>query len=59
MELYDEVMKVSSALSKKGLSKGDVVTLFSANCIEWVVSYLAAGLTGATVSAVNPAYTVG
>ena len=42
-----------------GLSKGDVLTLFAPNSIEWATFYLAASATGAIVSAVNPVYTAG
>jgi len=55
--LQTMIVKVASALVSMGFGEGDVATLCSANCPEYVVMFLAIGATGGTVSTVNPAYT--
>jgi len=58
-ELETMIAKVSSSLVRLGLvSKGSILTMYCLNSIEFVVAYLAATAAGATVSPVNPAYTV-
>ncbi|ELT94744.1 hypothetical protein CAPTEDRAFT_128974 [Capitella teleta] len=41
----------------QGFKKGDVITIFSPNCPEFGVMYLAVTAIGGVVSAVNPLYT--
>lgn len=53
------IARVASGLVRHQLvSKGSVVTVYSSNCIEYAVIYLAVSSAGGIVSAVNPAYTV-
>ena len=42
-----------------GLRPGDVITIFSPNCPEFAVFFLAVGAVGAVASTVNPVYTEG
>lgn len=58
-QLHTSVVKVSSALVKLGLRKGDVVTVYSPNCVQFAVATLAIAASGATFSCVNPLYTTG
>ena len=58
-QLKDDIVKVGSALTKQGFKKGDVITIFSPNCPEYAIMYLAVAGIGGIVSAVNPVYTVG
>ena len=58
-QLITKITRVSSSLVKSGLRKGDVVTLFSPNCPEFAITYLAVAAMGGIVSAVNPVYTAG
>ena len=54
-----KITRVSSSLVKSGLQKGDVVTMFSPNCPEFAITYLAVAAMGGIVSALNPVYTAG
>ena len=48
-----QVAAAASALQLRGISHGDRVAIFAANCPEWVVSFFAATSIGAIVSAYN------
>lgn len=43
-------------LRKANVGKGDVVSIVSENCLEYLIPVLATLFNGATVSAVNPEY---
>ena len=58
-QVQDDIVKVGSALTKQGFKKGDVVTLFSPNCPEFAILFLAVSALGGIVSSVNPVYTAG
>lgn len=58
-QLRTSVVKVTSALVKLGLRKGDVVTVFSPNCPQFIVTTLAVAAAGAIFSPVNPVSTAG
>ena len=59
-ELKNLVTRVAGQLRKEQIvDKGTVVLVYSPNCIDFAVMYLAVTLLGGIVSAVNPAYTVG
>lgn len=51
-----EVKKAATQLSGLGLQKGDVVALYSQNCVAAQVVFYATALLGGIVSPVNPAY---
>jgi len=55
--LQTMIVKVASALVSLGFGEGDVATLCSPNCPEYIVMFLAVGAAGGTISTVNPAYT--
>ena len=48
-----QVAAAATALQQRGISHGDQVAIFAANCPEWVVSFFAATSIGAVVSAYN------
>ena len=56
-KLQNDIIKVSSALREMGLSKGDVVTLCSPNCVDYPKLFLATVAAGGIVSTCNPTYT--
>ena len=45
--------RFAGALTDLGIRPGDKVTLYSANCWEWVVSYYGTLMAGAVVNPVN------
>ena len=53
----DGVRCAAAALSKRGLRKGDVVAIYSANCPDYSVAFHAVSLLGGTVTTINPLYT--
>ena len=57
--LADRVGRVASALVDRGLAKGDVVAVVSANCLDYPVATLGVMAAGGVVSGVNPTYTGG
>jgi acyl-coenzyme A synthetase/AMP-(fatty) acid ligase len=58
-QLKDDIVKVASALTRLGFKRGEVITVFSPNCREFAVMYLAVAAIGGVCSAVNPLYTPG
>lgn len=48
--------RLALALAKRGVSKGDRVALFTPNCPQFIVGYLAAHKLGAVAVPVNPLY---
>ena len=57
-ELERDVLRAASALARRGLTKGDVVAIFSPNLPEWIVAFYAVATLGAIVTPVNPLYTI-
>ncbi len=53
-ELAATVERVAGGLAARGVTKGDVLALFSPNCPEFVFTYYAALLLGAVVTTINP-----
>lgn len=53
-ELYEQVAQVASAMRKEGVVKGDRVAALMPNCIETVVTMLAATSIGAVFSSCSP-----
>ena len=58
-QLQTHIVRTASGLARMGIGKGDVVTLFLPNCLEFPVVFLAVTALGAVASAVNGAYTAG
>ncbi|XP_045177417.2 probable 4-coumarate--CoA ligase 1 [Mercenaria mercenaria] len=56
-KIKEQVIKVASALTRLGYKNGDVALLFSTNCPEYPVIFLACAAIGVTVSTANPVYT--
>ena len=57
LEIEETTRKVSSALNRSGLQKGDVVALATSNCPEYPIMFLATLASGGVVTTCNPAYT--
>ena len=55
-ELQRDSDLLASALTKRGIKKGDRVGIWSPNCAEWVLTQYATALIGAILVNVNPAY---
>ena len=48
-QLYNKTLSFAAALQKKGIKKGDLVGIFSHNCVFWHISEFAIHLCGAVV----------
>lgn len=53
-ELLERSERLAGWLQKQGLREGDRLALLLPNCVEYVISYLAAFRSGAIVVALNP-----
>ncbi len=51
--LHDLVERLAAGLAELGVAKGDVVTLYSSNCWQWIVSYYAIARCGGIINPVN------
>lgn len=49
-------MKLADALRKAGAGKGDVVSIISENCLEYIIPLLATLYNGSSANLVNPHY---
>ncbi|XP_071079909.1 uncharacterized protein [Haliotis cracherodii] len=58
-ELQEAAIKVASAITRLGYTKGDVIAIFSANVPEYCILILAAAWCGIVVTPANPSYTAG
>lgn len=52
-DLNDLVERMAAGLAALGTQKGDVVTLYSSNCWQWIVSYYAIARCGGIINPVN------
>ncbi|WP_332648562.1 class I adenylate-forming enzyme family protein [Lysinibacillus sp. 54212] len=52
--LYEESLKLANALHDLGYGKGDVISTYLPNSIQYVIAYYGILLSGATYSAINP-----
>ena len=52
--LYEESLKLANALQDLGYGKGDVISTYLPNSIQYVIAYYGILLSGATYSAINP-----
>lgn len=55
-ELDDRVGRLAASLAASGIGKGDVVSAFLPNCIEYVCVVLAVARAGAIFSPINPRF---
>src|SRR5690625_3332478 len=55
-QLDKQIKRLSSALHKIGVKKGDRVALMLPNCPQYPISYYAALCCGATIVQINPMY---
>lgn len=56
-ELFAASSGLARALARAGFGRGDVVALHSPNCLQYVVSYYAVMLSGATACLTSPLWT--
>ena len=56
-EFADAVRRVASSLARKGFKKGEVLAIFSPNCLEYAIAFHAVAMIGGIVSPINPLYT--
>ncbi len=57
-ELRNAAIRVSNALSGFGIEKGQAFMLYTTNCPQWVVTWLALQRLGAVPVPVSPIYTI-
>ena len=57
-EIGATIRKVASGLYKLGVRKGDVLAIFSPNSPEYIFMFYGALANGASVTTINPSYTV-
>ena len=53
----DAVRRTATSLAERGLRRGDVLAIFSPNCIDYAVAFHAVSLIGGTITTINPLYT--
>lgn len=56
-ELADSINKVAAGFAARGFSKGDVVAIYSPNCLEYPIAFQAIASLGGISSTANPSYT--
>ena len=56
-EFDEAVRRVAASLSARGFKKGDVCAIFSPNCPEYAVLFLAVAMLGGVNTTLNPLYT--
>jgi len=56
-QVKDLSIKLASALSKRGIKKGDVIAIFAPNVPEYAIVFLGALQMGGVVTGVNPLFT--
>src|SRR5699024_3838858 len=55
-QLDKQIKRLSSAMHKTGVNKGDRVAVMLPNCAQYPISYYAALRCGATIVQINPMY---
>eukprot|EP01062_Namystynia_karyoxenos_P015444 TRINITY_DN155_c0_g1_i1.p1 TRINITY_DN155_c0_g1~~TRINITY_DN155_c0_g1_i1.p1 ORF type:complete len:585 (+),score=220.76 TRINITY_DN155_c0_g1_i1:83-1756(+) len=55
--LWQAVRRTAAGLQRRGLRKGDVVSIWSPNCIDYVIAFHGVIAAGGVVTTVSPAYT--
>src|SRR5688572_10641273 len=56
-ELWSAVRRAAAGLARRGVSKGDVVAIWSPNALEYPIAVFATMLAGGIVTTVNALYT--
>lgn len=56
--LEDGIRRLAGGLVAKGFGKGDVVAILAPNCPEYAVVFHGVTFAGATLTTINPSYTV-
>lgn len=55
--LADSINRVAAGLAARGFSKGDVVAIYSPNCLEYPIAFGAIAFLGGISTTANPSYT--
>lgn len=55
--LFNSIKKVAAGLAARGFAKGDVVTIYSPNCLEYPIAFHAIASLGGVISTANPSFT--
>ncbi len=58
-QIREQMLRLTNALGRLGVNKGDRVGIHLPNCPQFVISYLATLSLGAIVTNLNPLYTAG
>ncbi|HQI82297.1 MAG TPA: AMP-binding protein, partial [Deltaproteobacteria bacterium] len=58
-QIREQMLRLTNALGRLGVTKGDRVGIHLPNCPQFVISYLATLSLGAIVTNLNPLYTAG
>jgi acyl-CoA synthetase (AMP-forming)/AMP-acid ligase II len=53
----DGVRRTAASLARRGLRKGDVIAIYSANSPDYAIAFHAIALAGGVVTTINPLYT--
>jgi len=53
LDIYQRSCSLAHGLVDQGVNKGDRVAIFMRNRVEWVISFIAASMTGAVVTPLN------
>ena len=56
-ELADSISQVAAGFAARGFSKGDVVAIYSPNCLEYPIAFHAIASLGGISTTANPSYT--
>jgi len=56
-EFEDAVRRVATSLARRGFRKGDVLGIYSTNCLEYAVVFHAVAMLGGVNTTINPLYT--
>jgi len=56
-QLAAAIQLVASGLNERGMSKGDVLAIYSPNIPEYIIAFHAVSLIGGTITTINPLYT--
>jgi len=56
-EFEDAVRRVATGLHRRGFRKGDVLGIYSTNCLEYAIVFHAVAMVGGVNTTINPLYT--
>ncbi|HJZ82651.1 MAG TPA: 4-coumarate--CoA ligase family protein, partial [Pyrinomonadaceae bacterium] len=56
-QFEDSVRRAAASLAQRGFKKGEVLGIFSSNCLEYAIAFHAVAMLGGITTTVNPLYT--